>query len=85
LLYVFLFYYQFIQNSIFLLASQGLLTKIDLVAGTKNVSVISTDKYEFEAVFNHTGQNISDLENMNCIIEDKLMVNKYSDFLKEDS
>jgi len=55
------------------------------VAGTKNVSVISTDKYEFEAVFNHTGQNINDLENMNCIIEDKLMVNKYSDFLKEDS
>ncbi len=29
-LYTFVFYYQFIHNSIFLLASQGLLTKVDL-------------------------------------------------------
>ncbi len=84
-LYIFLFYYQFIHNSIFLLASQGLLTKIDLTVQSQNISVISTDIYEFEVVFNKTSRLMSDLENMNCLIEDRLMVEKYSDFLKEDS
>ena len=68
-----------------MLASQGLLTKIDLTVEGKNISVISTDRYEFEMVFNKTSRLVSDLENMNCLIEDKLMVNKYSDFLSEDS
>ncbi len=46
-LYFFLFYYQFIHNSIFLLASQGLLTKVDIPINNKNISVITSDRYEF--------------------------------------
>ncbi len=60
-LYVFVFYYQFIHNSIFLLASQGLLTKIDILVNNKNISVIAADRYEFEMVFNRTTRLRSDL------------------------
>ena len=85
LLYTFLFYYHFIHNSVFLLASQGLINKVDLTVQAKNVSIITTDLYEFETLFNKTSRSLADLQNMNCLIEDRLMVNKYSDFLKEDS
>ena len=85
LLYIFLFYYQFIQNSVFLLASQGLLTKIDLTVEGANVSVISTDKYSFESAFNQTTKSMNDLANMNCLIEDVFSVGKYSNVFKEVS
>ncbi len=68
-----------------LLASQGLMTKMDLTVESKNVSIISTDRYEFERTFNQTEKTFADLQHMNCLIEDRMMVDKYSNFLKEDS
>jgi hypothetical protein len=77
---------RFIQNTVVLLASQGLLITLNLTVGAQTVSVITTDRYQFYSTFNeNTTLTIPQLNTMNCLIQDPFSTPVYSDFITQDS
>ncbi len=79
-----MFYYKYIENAVFLLATRGLLTPITLTISASNFTVITTDRFVFEKAYNSTSKSLVALQNMNCLVQD-FTTTRYTDFFYDDS
>lgn len=67
-LYIFLFYFFYIQNNINFLFNNNLLTSLNVTIATVDYNIITTDKNIFETTYNTTSKTVDSLLGMGCLI-----------------
>lgn len=69
MLYVFLFYYNFVSNAVDMLSNYNLLQSIQVTINSSNYTIVTTNYYNFQTAFTSTSQGLGDLLNMGCLID----------------
>jgi len=69
IVYVFVFYYNFLVNDVALLANYNLLQSIQVTTNSSTYTIVTTNYYSFETTFGSTNQTINDVLNMGCLID----------------
>ena len=68
-LYIFIFYYNYLGNNVALLANQNLLQKIAVTAGGVSYNITTTNYYSFQNAYSATAQTTASLQAMGCLID----------------
>ena len=67
-LYIFLFYFFFIQNTFSMMKTHSSLALLNVTISTVNYEVTVADSTEFYKVFNVTDRSLSSLINTGCLV-----------------
>lgn len=69
MLYIFIFYYNYLGNNVALIANQNLLQKVAVTASGVSYNITTTNYYSFQNAYSATSQTIANLQGMGCLID----------------
>jgi hypothetical protein len=69
IIYIFVFYYNFIINDVAMLSNYNLLQSIPVTANSITYNIVTTNYYSFQTTFASTSQTVNDVLNMGCLID----------------